>query len=55
MLSSMDDDISTVNQVPVGILTGVSFNVLTENDAVSLFDSSVSSQLFILLLDLHMC
>ncbi|XP_021754155.1 DNA-directed RNA polymerase IV subunit 1-like [Chenopodium quinoa] len=33
MLSSMDDDVSIVNQVPVGILSGVHFNVLTENYA----------------------
>lgn len=29
----MDDDVSIVNEVPIGILSGVYFNVLTENDA----------------------
>jgi len=33
----MDDEIDIEKQVPAGTLTGVSFNVLTETDAVSTF------------------
>lgn len=38
----MDDEVTIVDDVPVAILTGVHFNVMTENDAVSLCHSCPS-------------